>query len=96
MLQSHLEERSVVQHFQEHHSCDCDGHFIVPLPKKPRVKSLGESRAQAVRRHKSLEKSLRSKGAYDDFNVVMEEGLVFAHTSCLQGVEQHDQGPHGV
>ena len=38
-----LEEKSVVQHFKDNHSRDCDGHFIVPLPKKTEVKSLGES-----------------------------------------------------
>ena len=48
------EERSVVEQFQKHHSRASDGRFIVPLPKKPQMKPLGESRLQAVRRHKSL------------------------------------------
>ena len=67
------EERSVVEQFQKHHSRTSDGRFIIPLPKKPQMKPLGESRLQAVRRHKSLERALRSRGAYDDFHLVMEE-----------------------
>ena len=67
------EERSVVQHFKDHHSHDSDGHFIIPLPKKHLSKPLGESRSQKVRRYKSLERSLRSRGVYEEFNMMMEE-----------------------
>ena len=59
------EELSVVQHFKDYHSRESDGRFIVPLPKKPFTKPLGESRSHAVRRHKSLEKSLYSRGVFD-------------------------------
>ncbi len=62
-----------MKHFEIHHSRDPNGRFIVPLPKKLETKPLGESRSQAVRRYKSLEKSLRSRGAFDEFNLVMEE-----------------------
>ena len=36
------------------------------------MKLLGESHLQAVRRHKSLERALHSRGAYDDFHLVEE------------------------
>ena len=34
------EERSVVQHFKDHHSRTEDNRFIVPLPEKPQCKLL--------------------------------------------------------
>ena len=54
--QSYLtpEEQLVVQHFKDNHSRSEDGRFIVPLPKKPDAKPLGESRSQAVRRFLTL------------------------------------------
>ena len=33
-----------------------------------------------MRRHKSLERSLRSRGVYDEFNLVMEEYFEKNHT----------------
>ncbi len=44
------DERSVIQHFKDTHTRSEEGRFIVPLPKKPKSKPLGESRSQAVRR----------------------------------------------
>ena len=59
------EEREVVNHFQTHHFRKKDGRFVVPLPKSPTCKPIGESRSQAVRSFFSLERSLRSKGHID-------------------------------
>ena len=81
------EERSVVEQFRKHHSRTSDGRFIVPLPKKPQMKPLGESRLQAVRRHKSLERALRSRGAYDDFHLVMEEYFEKDHAELVPADE---------
>ena len=39
-------ERAVVQHFEAKHFRMDDGRFVVPLPRKKIVKSLGESRSQ--------------------------------------------------
>ena len=47
------EERTVLKHFDAHHSRDSEGRFMVPLPKKPTSMELGESRAQAVHRDSS-------------------------------------------
>ena len=52
------DERFVVQHFKDTHTRSDEGRFIVPLPKNPQSKSLGESRSQAVKRFLSLERSL--------------------------------------
>ena len=55
------EEKSVVTHFDSAHLRDELGRFIVPLPRNPDSKPLGESRSLAVRRFLSLERLLRSK-----------------------------------
>ena len=56
------EEKMVQRQFLVTHKRSEDGRFIVQLPRKPDAKALGESRAQAVRRFLSLERSLCSKG----------------------------------
>ena len=67
------EERTVVKHFDHHHSQTDDGRFIVPLPKKSPTPRIGESRSQAVRRFQSLERSLHSKKQFSELSVVMGE-----------------------
>ena len=54
-----VEECSVVQHFKTNHSHTSTRRFIVPLPRKPDAKAIGESRSQAVRRFLALEHSFR-------------------------------------
>ena len=56
------EERSVVNHYRSTHYRSPDGRFVVPLPKRPNVLNLGESRSQAVCRFLSLERALHAKG----------------------------------
>ena len=56
-----VDERAVVEQFEQEHLRDDLGRFIVPLPMKERVSMLGESRSIAIRRFKALERSLRSK-----------------------------------
>ena len=73
-----LEERSVVRHFKENHHKSKDGRFVVPLPRKPGAKALGESRTQAVRFF-SLERSLHSKNRFKDFSDVIEEYFEMDH-----------------
>ena len=77
------EERSVVQHFKDNHSCTKSARFIVPLPKKPYAKALGESRSQAVRRFFSLERSLRSRDQFEEFGAVMEEYFEMKHAELV-------------
>ena len=62
----------MVQHFSDNHSRASTGRFIVPLPKRPDVRLLGESCSAAVWRFFSLEHSPRAKGLLKEFNVMRE------------------------
>ena len=77
------EERSVVQHFNKTHTRSAAGRFIVPLPKKPQSKPLGESRSQAVKRFLSLERSLNSRNQFGEFSAVMEEYVEMEHAELV-------------
>lgn len=74
-----VEERMVVQHFSENDYRTKEGRFVVPLPKKPQAKPLGESRSRAVRRFLTLERSLRSKGNFEEFDAVISEYFHMGH-----------------
>ena len=74
-----LEERSVLDHFQSTHSRTPEGRFVVPLPKRPTTVKLGESRAQAVRRFLSFEKSLHARRQFHEVEEVMEEYFINRH-----------------
>ena len=58
---------------------DPDGRYVVPLPKKLDAKPLGESRSTAVRRFLSLERSLRAREQFDQFNECIQEYLTMGH-----------------
>ena len=77
------DERLVVQHFKDTHTCSDEGRFIVPLPKRPQSKSLGELRSQAVKRFLSLECSLYSKGQFQEFSTVIEEYFKMNHAKLV-------------
>ena len=74
-----MKERMVVRHFEANHSRSNDGRFIVPLPRDPSTKYIGESRSQAVRRFLSLESSLTSKGSFKALDDVMQEYFHLGH-----------------
>ena len=44
-----LDEHAVVHHLKVNHCCNNEGRFIVPLPKRPNSKPIGESTSQAMR-----------------------------------------------
>ena len=73
----------MVRHFESHHTCSKKGRFIVPLPKNPNARLIGESRSQAVRRFLSLERSLNLKGRFQDFNSVMQEYVDLGHAEVV-------------
>jgi len=77
------EERSVVQQFKTDHTRTEAGRFVVPLPKKPDAKPLGESRSQAVRRFLSLERALRARGQFTEVNEVMSEYIEMEHAERI-------------
>ena len=57
----------VVWHFESNHTCSSQGQFVVPLPKNPSAKPLGESR------------SLNKKDRFQEFDGVMQEYLDLKH-----------------
>ena len=77
------EEQMVVDHFDKNHRRSESGRFIVPLPRKPQAKSIGESRSQAVRRFLSLERSLHAKGRFQEFSDVIEEYFEMQHAELV-------------
>lgn len=77
------EEQSVFAHFQSSHHRDETGRFVVPLPRRPDAKPLGESRSLSVRRFLSLERSLRTKGQFQDFAEVIDEYLQLNHAELV-------------
>ena len=81
------EEKTVVQHFEQTHSRNDSGRFVVPLPKGPHAKPLGESRSQAVRRFLSLERTLHSKKQFKEFSTVMEEYIEMKHAEAVPTVD---------
>ena len=68
------EEKEVLNHFHDTHSCSDDGRFIVPLPSKGNAPQLGESRSSAVRRFLSLEQS---------FTVALEVTSTTPHSTSV-------------
>lgn len=83
------EERVVVQHFQTNHSPSSDARFIVPLPRKPDAKPLGESRSHAVKRFFSLERSLHSRGQFEELNTVVQEYFDMGHAEPVTERDCH-------
>ena len=51
----------------------------MPLPKRPTANELGESRAQAICRFISLEKSMHAKDQFDDLGKVIDEYFTCQH-----------------
>ena len=90
-----LEERSVMQHFEANYSRTKAGRFVVPLPRKPDARPIGESRSQAVRRFRSLERSLNHKGRFQEVNAIMQEYLSLGHAVVVP-MEDVDKDPASV
>ena len=87
-----LEESTVMKHFQENHYHTPEGTFVVPLPKRSPIDPIGESRSQAVRRFLCFERSLSSKGRFDEVDKVMLEYLELGHAEevPLQDLDKHE------
>ena len=81
-----VEERNVMEHFKQHHSRMKEGRFIVPLARKtPPI--IGESRSQAVRRFRLIERSLHTKGQFNELSAVMDEYFQNDHTELVPSAE---------
>ncbi len=68
-----------MKYFETEHIRSKSGRFIVPLPKKPDAKPLGESRMQAVRRYTQFERSLHYKGLFPEVKAVIDEYFDMGH-----------------
>ena len=64
-----------------------EGRFVVPLPRNPSAKRIGESRSQAVRRFLSLERALTAKGRFKELNAVMQEYLDLGHAEPISSTD---------
>ncbi|XP_062713798.1 uncharacterized protein LOC109415410 [Aedes albopictus] len=75
-------------HFLETHTRNADGRYVVKLPFRDNVSSLGESRKQAEKRFELLERRLvknpEMKQMYDDF---IDEYLALDH--CVEVERSH-------
>ena len=78
-----LLEKSILKQFATTHKRSKEGRFIVQLPRKPDAKALGESRARAVRRFLSLERSLRFKGKFKAVDEVIQEYFELGHAELV-------------
>ena len=72
-------EKSVFQHFENTHTWDESGRFIVPLPRKTNVTPLGESHLKAAKGFLILERSLAGKESYPKFIEAMQEYFEMRH-----------------
>ena len=81
------EERTVVRHFESNHSRSKEGRFVIPLPRNPSAKQIGESRSQAVRRFLSPERSLTAKGRFKELDDVMQEYLDLGHAEPISSTD---------
>ena len=77
----------MVQHFCENHRRSSTGRFVIPLPRKPQAKIIGESRTQAVRRFLALERSLSSKNQFTEFSDVIEEYFEMGHAELVPATD---------
>uniref|UniRef100_A0A1X7VJB4 Peptidase aspartic putative domain-containing protein n=1 Tax=Amphimedon queenslandica TaxID=400682 RepID=A0A1X7VJB4_AMPQE len=74
-----MEGHAVIQHFQDKHYRTPLARFVVPLPRKLNIASIGELKSQAIRRFLALERNLNSKGKFSEVESVMLEYLKLGH-----------------
>ncbi len=84
-----------MSHFKDNHKRLENERFLVPLPKKPDAKPLGESHSQAIRRFLSFERSLHSKGLFPEFKSVIDEYFTQGHAELVP-VEDLDKPVQSV
>ena len=82
-----MEERAVMEHFEAHHYRDETGRFVVPLPRKPHVDPLGESRSIAVKRFLTAERSLKANGRSREFHDSVMEYFDLDHAEPVPASE---------
>ena len=86
------EEKAVAEHFERSYTRDQDGRFVVPLPRKADVTPLGDSKTQALRRFKMMERSMKVKGTTKEFVEVMKEYFAMDHAERVPSAEVNSPG----
>ena len=84
-------EDAAVMHFNDTHSFNQEGRYVVQLPRIENPPSLGESRAMASRRYFSNEKSLKNKGKYREFQNALLEYIELGHAESVPPQELHNK-----
>ena len=72
-------ENTVVEHFDESHYKDESGRFVIPLPRKPGVVALGESRSHALETFSRLNRSLWKSATVHEFADVIRKYFDLNH-----------------
>ena len=85
---------AVVNHFEETFTRDERGRFIVHTPKKNDCPKLGESRTMAMKRFINLERSLKAKEQFQEFEKAKKEYFELDHAEVVPSESiskpQHD------
>ena len=88
-------EELVQHHYAETHTYVPEpGHYVVKLPRKNDQSTLGPSRAQAIDRFMSNERSLIRKGTHKQFQAVVREYLDLKHAEPVPPSDQSAQTEH--
>lgn len=78
-----IEEVRAQDHFTETHTRLPDGRYEVSLPRLDSTPVLGESREQAVCRYNSVERSLRRKGTWDEYQAAVQDFISQGHAELV-------------
>lgn len=89
------DEHLSVHYFDTQHYFSEDGRFVVPLPIKKEIEPIGESRSTAVRRFLSMERSLNTKGQFQELAEVMSEYFESDHAELVPEADL-DKPPNQV
>ncbi len=77
------EDQIAMDHFNETHSRQSDGRYVVRLPRLNPTPKLGTSRPAAVRRLVQSERSLEKKDLLSKFREVLEEYRTLNHAELV-------------
>lgn len=90
-----IEEKQACDHFKETHTRLPDGRYEVSLPRLGSAPALGSSRDQAVCRYRSVERSLRKQGKWDDYKAAVEDFISTGHVELIPK-EDLNKPPHST
>ena len=80
-------ERNVLEHFKKNHNRNETRRFVVPLPRRPNITALGESRSIAVKCFRTVERSLESSERSWDFATAVWEYFDMDHVKPVPALD---------